>query len=75
MVMTLKPKPDYPNGKHFAIIEEIKEKSKQKLLAIPQKARFRSASRIEKNAGISVLYLREVTLKGHDIIIYFSYLI
>ena len=42
--------------KRFATIEEIKEKSKQE--------RFRSVSRIGKNAGISVLYLRGVTLKG-----------
>ena len=30
--MTLKPKPNYPNGKCFAMIEEIKEKSEQELL-------------------------------------------
>ena len=41
-------------GKRFATIEEIKEKSK----------RFRSVSRIGKNAGISVLYLKRVTLQG-----------
>ena len=34
-------------GNHFATIEEIKEKSKQKLLAV-QTARFRSVSRIGK---------------------------
>ena len=51
-------------GKPFATIEEIKEKSKQALLARYQKARSRSVSRIGKNAEISVLYLRRVTLKG-----------
>ena len=45
--------------KRFATIEEIKEKSKQELLA-----RFRRVSRIGTNAGISVLYLRRVTLKA-----------
>ena len=42
-------------GKHFAMIEEIKEKSKQELLVF---------TRIRKNAGLSMLYLRAVTLKG-----------
>ena len=41
----------------------ITENRKQGLLPI-QKARFRSVLRIGKNAGISVLYLRRVTLKG-----------
>ena len=35
-------------GMRFATIEEIKGKSKQELLAIPQKAHFRSVSRIGK---------------------------
>ena len=47
-------------GKHFATIDEIKEQSKLELLAI----RKRSVLRIGKNAGMSVLYLREVPLKG-----------
>ena len=38
MAMTLKPNPNHPNGKRFATIEEIKEKSKQELLLIPKKA-------------------------------------
>ena len=42
-------------GKRFPTIEEIKEKSKQKLLAIPKS---KSVTRIGKNAGVSVLYLR-----------------
>ena len=51
-------------GKHFAKIEEIKEKSKQELLAI-LKSTFSEVFRgLEKNAGISVLYLKGVTLKG-----------
>ena len=37
MIMTLKPKPNHPNGKYFATIEEIKEKSKQELLVIPKR--------------------------------------
>ena len=38
MSMTLKPKPNHTNGKRFATIEEIKEKSNQQLLlAIPKK--------------------------------------
>ena len=44
-------------GKRFAAIEEIKEKSKQKLLAIPKVA-FQKCFENWKNAGISVLYLR-----------------
>ena len=40
---------------HFATIEAIKEKSKQEL-----------EKRIGKNAGIYVLCLRGVTLKGQD---------
>ena len=50
-------------GRRFARLEEIKENSKQMVLA-NQKERFKSVSRIGKNAGISVLYLRGVTLKG-----------
>ena len=37
-------------GKRFAMIEAVKEKSKKGLLAMP-KARYRSVSRIGKNAG------------------------
>ena len=44
--------------KRFATIEKIKEKSKQELLAIQKSVRF------GKNAGISILYLSEVILKG-----------
>ena len=36
--MAMKLKPNHPNGKRFATIEEIKEKSKQELLAIPKGA-------------------------------------
>ena len=47
------------NGKRFATIAEMKENSKLDL-----SENFRSISMIEKNAGISVVYLRRVTLKG-----------
>ena len=50
-------------GKRFATIEEIKEKSKQEPWRY-QRVRFRSVSRIGKNAGVNVFYLRGVTLKG-----------
>ena len=36
MAVTLKPKPNHTNGKRFPTIGEIKEKSKQELLAIPK---------------------------------------
>ena len=36
--MTLKPNPNHSNGKRFVTIDEIKEKSKQKLLAIGKNA-------------------------------------
>ena len=49
--------------KRFTTIEERKEKSKEELLAIP-KCAFQKISRFGKNAGISVLYLMGVTLKG-----------
>ena len=45
-------------GKRFAI-EEIKEKSKWEQYAI---ARLRSVSKIAKNAGINVLYIKVVIL-------------
>ena len=45
--------------KRFVTIEETKEKWKQELLTLPN-----SVSRIGKNARVSVLYLRAVTLKG-----------
>ena len=48
--------------KCFARIEEIKE-NRDKSCWRYQKV-FRSVSRIGKNAGISILYLRGVTLKG-----------
>ena len=38
MAMALKPKPNHPKGKRCATIEEIKEKSKQELLALPKSA-------------------------------------
>ena len=53
----------------FVTIEEIKEKSKQLLFAIPNNAFQKSISRVGKNADISVLYLRGVTLKGTRYII------
>ena len=56
MAMTLKPNPNHPNGKGFAMTEEIKEKSKRELLA-----NQKTVLRIEKNTGMSVLYLR-----GHN---------
>ena len=46
-------------GRRFATIEEIKTESLRELNDIP-----RSASRIGKNAGTSVLYPRGITLKG-----------
>ena len=47
-------------GEYFATIEEIKEKkNRNRSCWRYQKMRFRSVSRIGKNAGISVLYLRE----------------
>ena len=52
-------------GKGFATIEQIKEKSKQELLAIPKK-RLKSVSRIGKNA---VLYLRAGYFEGVKIVI------
>ena len=62
IAMTLKSKPKLKTpmqGKRFATIGEIKEKSKQEPLAIPK-----SVSRIGKNAGISVLYLKLVISKA-----------
>ena len=41
MAMILKPKPNHPNGKRFAAIEEIKEKSIKELLALPKSADWR----------------------------------
>ena len=63
-------KPKTPTkGKRFTTVEEIKEKSKQELLAITKSViSFRSVLRTGKNAGISVLYLRGVTLKGTRLI-------
>lgn len=48
----------------FATIGEIKERSKQDLLAIQKKTRFRSVSRVGKNVGISLSYLKGITLMG-----------
>ena len=50
-------------GKHFAATEEIKEKSKQELLALPKSVFQKCFEDWKKNAGISVLYLRGVILK------------
>ena len=61
-------KPNYPNGKHFATIEEIKEKSKQELLAIPKGASHKCFEDW-KNAEISVLYLRGDYFEGDKIVI------
>lgn len=47
--------------KRLAKIKQIKVKSKQKLLAIPKSA-FRKYFEDWKTAGISVLYLRGITL-------------
>ena len=63
MAMTLKPKPNYPNGKRVATIAETKEKNRNRCCWRYQRAHFRSVSGIGKNAGISKLYLRSVTLK------------
>ena len=49
--------------RRFATIEDIKTESLRELKDIP-KMHIRSASRIGKNAGTSVLYLRGITLKG-----------
>ena len=51
-------------GKRCATIEEMKEKSKPELLAIPKTRVSEVFRELEKNAGRSVLYLRGVTLKG-----------
>ena len=51
-------------GKRLATIEKIKEKSKQMLLAIPNSAFQKCFKDWKKEAGISKLYLRGVTLKG-----------
>jgi hypothetical protein len=48
------------------MIEEIKTESLEELKTIP-KVFIRSASRIGKSAGTSVLYLRGITLKGKNI--------
>ena len=65
MAMTLKRKPKHPNGKCLAMNEEIKEKSKSRSwLAIPISAFQKRFEVWKKNAGISVLYLRGITLKG-----------
>ena len=50
-------------GKRFATIEEINEKSKEELLAIPKSAFQLSVSTIGKNAGRNVLFLRGFTLR------------
>ena len=55
-------------GKLFATIKEIKEKSKQELLAISESA-FQNCFEDCKNAGISVLYLRRVHCEGDKIVI------
>ena len=48
--------------KGSVLLEEINEKSKQELLAIAKSA-FQKCFEDWKNAGISVLYLRVITLK------------
>ena len=53
MAMILKPKPNHPNGSVSKSQEEIKEKQKQEV-----------SKRIGKIAGISILDLRGITLKG-----------
>ena len=50
-------------GKRFATFEERKEKSQQELLAILKRA-LQKCFEDWKNAVISVLYMRGVTLKG-----------
>jgi hypothetical protein len=44
-------------GRRFATIEEIKTASLEQLKTVPK-----SASRIGKSAGTSILYLRGITL-------------
>ena len=56
MAMRLKPKPNHPNGKRLTTIEEIK-KNRNRSHWRYKKTRFRSVSRIGKNAAIGVLYL------------------
>ena len=57
MAMTLKPKKtNHPSRKRFAMVEEIKDKSKQGLLAIPKSA-FQKYFEDWENAEISGLYL------------------
>ena len=50
-------------AKSFATIKEIKEKAKLELLAIPKSEFQKYFENWKKNAGISALYLRGVTLK------------
>ena len=52
----------------FAAIEEIKEKSKQELWALPKSA-FPKCFEDWKNAGISVVYLRGDYFEGDKIVI------
>ena len=61
MAMTLTPKPNHPNGKRFATIKELKEKSKQELHG---DTKHSVSDVFGKNPGKSVLYLRGITLKG-----------
>ena len=51
-------------GKHYAVIGEIKEKTKQELLAITKREYQNCFEYEKKNAGISVLYVRGANLKG-----------
>ena len=55
-------------GKRCVAFEEIKEKSKQELLVIPKTA-FQKCYENWKNAGIRIIYLRGVTLKGTNKIV------
>ena len=51
-------------GKRFSTIEEIKEELKQQLLAIQKNRVSEEFQGLKKNAGIRVLYLSVVTLRG-----------
>ena len=66
--MTLKPKPNHPNGKRFATMEEIKEKSKQELLAIP-KSEFQKFFEDWKKCWHKCIISEGGYLEGRNIVI------
>ena len=63
VTMTLKLKPNHPNGNGFVTIEEIKEKLKQKLLAISKTA-FQKCFEDWEKLWQKCIISEGVTLKG-----------